>query len=79
MPAYTLNRNQAMNDIFSLIKQQKIVFPRWEESQTFLEDILNIQTEYNEELGKSKYINVGPDDFLHATLFAILSAQMAYV
>lgn len=78
MPAYTLNRNQTMNDIFSLIKSKKIVFPKWEDSQPFLEDILNIQTEYNEELGKSKYINVGPDDFFHATLYAILSAQLAY-
>jgi len=78
MPAYTLNRNQTMNEVFNLIKTQKLVFPKWIDSQTFLEDILNIQTEYNEELGKSKYINVGPDDFFHATLFAVLSAQLMF-
>ena len=46
--------------------------------ETFLSEIQSIHTEYNEELGKMKYVNVGPDDFFHATLFAVLATEMAY-
>lgn len=77
MPAYTLNRNFVMNGFFELIKSGKVSFPCYEDFKPFIEDILNIQVEYDEERGTSKYINIGPDDFVHATIFALLSAQMS--
>ncbi len=78
MPAYTLGRNQVMTDMFSRIKNGKLKFPRWMDISPFMDDLLNIQTEYNEEMGKMKYVNIGPDDFFHATLYATISAELAW-
>ena len=78
IPAYTLGRNQVMTELFGKIKHQKLKFPRWADMHLFMEDIMSIQTEYNEELGKSKYVNIGPDDFFHALLYANISAELMY-
>jgi len=77
MPAYTLNRNYIMNSFFELIKNRKLEFPNYQEFSTHIDDILNIQVEYDEARGNSKFINIGPDDFVHATIFALISMQMA--
>ena len=77
MPAYTLNRNYIMNSFFELIKRGQLEFPRYADFSTYIDDILNVQIEYDEERGNSKFINIGPDDFVHATIFALISAQMA--
>lgn len=76
MPAYTLSRNAVLDDLFSLIKKRLIVFPRWEDTKEFAEDFLNIQIEYDESRNSVKYINIGPDDSAHATLFATLGATL---
>ena len=76
MPAYTLNRSQVLDDLFTMIRKRKIVFPRWEDTRPFAEDFLNMQIEYDEDRNTVKYINIGPDDTVHATLFAALSMMM---
>lgn len=78
MPAYTMNRNQVMTEVFDHIRKGKLLFPQLSDVEHCIEDILNIQTEFNEELGRMKFTNLGPDDFFHATLFAILANQMLY-
>ncbi|MCK5613646.1 phage terminase large subunit family protein [Candidatus Pacearchaeota archaeon] len=78
MPAYTMNRNQVMTEVFDHIRKGKLLFPQLSDVEECIEDILNIQTEFNEELGRMKFTNMGPDDFFHATLFAILANQMLY-
>lgn len=78
MPAYTLNRNQVMGDFFERIKKRKIVFPRWEDFQEVARDIKNVQKEFDEERNSMKYINIGPDDFVHATIFAIISLELLH-
>ena len=45
-------------------------------TKPFAEDILNIQAEYDEDRNTMKYINIGPDDFFHATLYAIIALEM---
>ena len=65
-----------MDDLFTAIRKRKIVFPRWEDTKPFAEDFLNVQMEYDEDRNTVKYINIGPDDTVHATLFAMLSLQM---
>jgi len=76
MPAYTLGRTSIMTDFFALLKKGKIEFPKWEYSEPFLDDILNIQMEHDETIGKTKYTSVGPDDFFHALLYAIITLDM---
>jgi hypothetical protein len=76
MPAYTLNRTQVITELFKLIKDQRIIFPKWEETEEFAEDLLNVYADYDEDRNLMKYINVGPDDFLHALIFAVISNEM---
>lgn len=78
MPAYTLNRTQVITDFFQMVKKGDIFFPRWEDTKQFAKDLLNVQMEYDVDHNTMKYINIGPDDFLHATLFSILSLQLFY-
>ncbi len=70
MPAYTMSKNQAMDQFFSKIKKRKIIFPKWDHMRHFADDFLNVQIEYDEDRNVSRYINIGPDDAVHATLFA---------
>ena len=70
MPAYTLSKNQIMDTFFSKIKKRQITLPRWDDMRHFADDFLNVQIEYDEQRNVSKYINIGPDDAVHSTLFA---------
>jgi hypothetical protein len=69
MPAFTLNRTQVMTDYFQMIRHKQIIFPRWEDFEPFAMDILNINTEYDEERGKVRYTNNDPDDFFQALVY----------
>jgi transposase-like protein len=78
MPAYTLNRNQVLGEFFDRIKKRKIVFPRWEDFETFSRDIMNVQLEFDEERNTMKYINIGPDDLVHSLVYALISLELFY-
>ena len=78
MPAYTLNRNAIMNQFFKWLKKGKIVLPHWEDIHEIAHDIRNVIVEYDEDKNKTKYVNIGPDDFVHSTIFAMVSAMMTY-
>lgn len=78
MPAYTLNRNVVINEYFSAIKRRKLVFPRWQDTEPFAEDLFNVQMEYNEETNTMKYTNIGPDDTMHAGIFALISLELMH-
>lgn len=73
MSAYTLNRNASMLRLFSAMKKQKIEFPAWEYFKPFAEDIMNIQSEFDEETGRMRFTNIGPDDFFHSLLYALMA------
>jgi hypothetical protein len=76
MPAYTLARSQVLDDLFSMIKKREIKFPRWDEMRHFADDFLNVQIEYDEDRNTAKYINIGPDDAVHALCFALVSLRL---
>ena len=77
LPAYTLNRTQVMANFFSDFEKGNIILPKWDDNtDTFMQDILNIQIDYNEDTNVMRYINTGPDDFYHATLFAALAGDL---
>jgi hypothetical protein len=78
MPAYTLNRNQVMNEFFQAIKKKQLVLPRWEDFEPFKDDFLNVQMEYDEEKNNMKYVSIGPDDATHSTLFAKVSLDLMH-
>ena len=77
LPAYTLNRTQIMADIFSEMQRGNFELPAWDDdTDRFMQDILNIQIDYKEESNIMRYENIGPDDFFHATLFATVAARL---
>lgn len=78
MPAWTLNRTQVMTEFFDRLKSGTLLLPRFEDFQPFINDLTNVQIEYDEDKNKTKFINVGPDDFCHATIFAMLCAEQMF-
>ena len=73
---YSIARTQVMTEFFGLIKKGKVEFPRWSEFEEFSNDILNIVIEYDKVQGSYKFTNDGPDDALHAMIFAFLSLKL---
>ncbi len=73
---YILNRSANMDVLFSYLKQRKILFPNWQTTKPFAEDILNIRLEYAEDEQSYSYANEGPDDFFHATLYAVVALDL---
>jgi len=78
MPAYTLNRNQVMTEFFARVKKGKLKFPRFEDTKSFANDMLNVQMEFDEERNTMRYITIGPDDFVHACIFALVALELFY-
>lgn len=78
MRAYTLNKNYVMNMLFNMLKRGKLRLPRWEGFSDIANDFLNTLIEYDEDNNKQRYINIGPDDFVHATLFACMAGMFTF-
>ena len=78
MPADTLNKTRVLNKFFRQIKRGQLTFPEYHSFVDFTEDLLNVQTEADESLGTIKYINIGPDDFTYATLYATIAATLYF-
>ena len=78
MPAYALNRTKVMTEFFENIKNLRIEFPHTVSMDSFKEDIMNIQIDYDEERGFMKYINIGPDDFAHACIFGTIACELMF-
>lgn len=78
MPAYTLSRNQVMNEFFQLIKKNQFVFPRWEDFEPFKDDFLNVQMDFDEERNTMKFTSIGPDDTVHACIYAQVALDLMH-
>ena len=70
-----------LQDVFTLIKRGPvgggIAFPKWEEFETFANDILCVYQENSEKRGEIVYDHPrgSPDDFLHTICYAFLASQ----
>lgn len=78
MPAYTLSRNQVMNEFFQAIRNNKVVFPRWDDFEPFKDDFLNVQMDFDEEKNSMKFTSIGPDDATHSTLYAMVALDLLH-
>ena len=76
--SYTISRTIMMSEVFTAIKQKRIVFPAWEESKDFLQDLLNIYSDIHEHLQIMYYDHAPnkPDDAMHSIVYAYLSAKL---
>ena len=80
---YSLARTDSLTMLFETIKSRRIRFPRWEESSTFLNDLLNIVRNItsSETTGRklTRYVRIAnrADDFAHALNYALTTARVA--
>jgi hypothetical protein len=68
-------RTRTMTDIFRAIKKGWARFPRAEESEDLIKDILAISAEFNEKTQLLHYVHVDPDDGMHALNFGSLAGE----
>ena len=71
-----MNKNWVMNKFFTMLKKGKLRLPNYQDIEPMTTDIRNVIIEYDEDKNKEKYTNVGPDDFVHATLFGSMALMM---
>lgn len=74
-------RTEVMSDIFNAIKRGKCEFPKWKEfKEPFGQDMLNIFSEYNEQLKMIQYKHGvdKPDDSAHAFLYVWLASMFEH-
>jgi hypothetical protein len=75
---FMVARTEVMSDIFNAMKRGKCEFPRWKEfKDPFGQDMLNIFSEYNEQLKMIQYKHGvdKPDDSFHAFLYCWLASM----
>lgn len=76
---FKTHRTEVMSDIFNAMKRKQCEFPRWEEfKEPYAQDMLNIFSEYNEQLKMIQYKHSQnkPDDTFHAFLFCWLASMI---
>jgi hypothetical protein len=79
---FLVHRTEVMTDIFTAIKRRDFFrFPRWEQFEDpFGKDLLNIFSEYNEQLRQIQYSKTpdATDDTFHSILLCTLASMLKY-
>jgi hypothetical protein len=77
---WTVNRSATIGVVFSRIKKQMMVFPRVEETGTFLDEFASEIAEYDNITRTVRYSHpeTQQDDALHATNYALLLAVLSF-
>jgi len=76
--SFTTNRNKEMGEFFTMIKQKRIVLPKYESFEhPHGLDMLSTTVDYDEKHGKMTYVNEDPDDTIHSIIFGIMAAKIA--
>ena len=69
---YEVGRTESLDLTFSGFNRGRYMFRRQDQSEQYLNDILNVYTEFDPNMRKKKYdhAGIGPDDFLHLCNYA---------
>jgi hypothetical protein len=72
---YHIGRTESLDDVYSDLNRGKYLFPRIELAKQYIDDIMNVYTEFDENSRRKKYehAGTGPDDFLHLCNYARLT------
>lgn len=77
---YATNRAKTINLLFSDLNKQHILFPCFEDSSDFFDDLLSVVEEVREtSFGRNKYYTRNPmipDDFTHSLNFGLLALKL---
>ena len=81
MGRFKVARSEVMGDFFNAIKRGKAEFPKWDEwKDPFAQDMLNIFSEFNENLRQLQYKHSpdNPDDTFHSFMYAWLVSMIEH-
>lgn len=72
---YHIGRTESLDDVYSDLNRGKFLFPRVNQAKQYIDDIMNVYTEFDENSRRKKYehAGTGPDDFLHLCNYARLT------
>lgn len=82
--AFVTHRTRVLQDCFDILKRGPVsggvALPRWEEAETFAQDILNVFTDESRRLKQSRFSHSPdePDDFLQTMCTAFLVSQLDF-
>lgn len=72
---YHLSRTRVLTDTFETVRQQRITFPRETDCRELFEHFMAMSLEFNERTNRQHYVNIEPDDGVHATTYAMLAGE----
>jgi len=77
---FIVNRNAVLSQLFQDIKQERFMFPAWDEFEPFGADILAEYVEYNDRTRMMMYDHPidQPDDALHSLAYCKLAADISH-
>jgi hypothetical protein len=78
---FLVHRSEVMSDIFNAIKRRDVFrFPNWLQFQPYGADMLNIFSEYNEQLRQNVYKKSlsATDDSFHSILLCFLASMLRH-
>lgn len=76
---FIAHRTEVMSDVFNAVKRRQFRFPNWEEFKVpYAEDMLNIFSEYNEQLNMTQYKHSPgkSDDTMHSMIYCFLASML---
>lgn len=77
---YVVNRTEVMTDVFTAIKEDKFLFPAWDDWKDFAQEFLAIFSEYDDRLRTTRYDKNpnSPDDAFHAFMYCMLASNIRF-
>ncbi len=77
---FSVPRTQSMDRLYNQLRSGRFRFPNSTDSMTFLEDCMNVYTEYDAEKRTRLYkkSGKGPDDYLHLLNYTLITAIEHY-
>jgi hypothetical protein len=71
-----LARTAVLTDTFENLRRRQVTLPRYEECVEFCDQILAESLEFNDKTNTVRYVNMNPDDCLHALTYAMLAGEL---
>jgi hypothetical protein len=73
---YHLARTRVLTDTFESLRNKQVRLPRQPECEPFFAQILAEAMEYNDKSNTLRYVNIKPDDCLHALTYAMIGSEL---
>ena len=71
-----LSRTRVITDIFELVRKKRITFPRETDCRVLFDHFQAMSLEYNVRTNTQHYVNIKPDDCIHASVYMSLAGEL---